>query len=109
MADQIATVPQIGPHWLAMKEFDEEMYKRFSEYMQYVSKNEIIPPKYKELMMLAMCCVVRFDAGIRVHAKYALDKGATRDELLATAVQTLFVGGIPAYRDGILTIKEVVR
>jgi alkylhydroperoxidase/carboxymuconolactone decarboxylase family protein YurZ len=59
-------------------------------------------------MMVAMCCVIRFTGGIKVHTKYAIEMGATPKELFATAAQSMLIGGVPAYREGIMAIKEVL-
>jgi AhpD family alkylhydroperoxidase len=106
--DGSGTQPELPPHWSVMKEFDEVMYQKVTDWRQYIYKNEIIPPKAKELMMVAMCCVTRNAAGVKTHSQNALEKGATKEELFATAAQSMLIGGIPAYRDAIVALKEIL-
>lgn len=99
---------EILPHWIVMKEFDEELYRKTGDWRTQIGEDTTIPPKYKELMMVAMCCVIKFPAGVKAHAKYALEEGATPKELFMAAVQSMLIGGVPAYREGITAIKEVL-
>jgi len=99
---------EILPHWLVMKEFDEELYRKIGDWRTHIGEDATIPPKYKELIMVAMCCVIKFPAGIKAHAKYAMEEGATPKELFMTAAQSMLIGGVPAYREGITAIKEVL-
>jgi alkylhydroperoxidase/carboxymuconolactone decarboxylase family protein YurZ len=99
---------ELLPHWLVMKDFDEELLKKVTEFRMHLTEDDTIPPKYKELMMVAMCCVIRFTGGIKAHTKYAIEMGATPKELFATAAQSMLIGGVPAYREGIMAIKEAL-
>ena len=96
----------MNPHWAAMKEFDPNLYEKCVAWRDGLTYNEVIPLRQKELMMIAMCCLIRFESGIRTHVRYALAEGVTREELFAAASMTMLLGGIPAYRDGILFIKD---
>ena len=96
------------PHWAAMKEFDAALYEKCVEWRDAITYNEVIPLKQKEMMMLAMCCVLRFEAGLRTHVEYALAEGVTKEEMYAAAAMAMLLGGIPAYRDGILIMNDVL-
>ena len=96
----------MNPHWAAMKEFDEELYEKCTAWRDGLTYNEVIPLRQKEMMMVAMTCLIRFESGIRTHVRYALAEGVTREEIFASAALTMLLGGIPAYRDGIITIKD---
>ena len=100
--------PELPPHWSVMREFDEAMYQKVTDWRQVINKNEILPPKTKELMMVAMCCVTRNAAGIKTHSQFALEKGASKEELFATAAQSMLIGGIPAYRDAIVALQGIL-
>lgn len=106
--DGAGTPPALPPHWSVMKEFDEAMYQNVTDWRQCINKNKILPPKTKELMMVAMCCVTRNAAGVKAHSQYALEKGASKEELFATAVQSMLIGGIPAYRDAIMALQGIL-
>jgi alkylhydroperoxidase/carboxymuconolactone decarboxylase family protein YurZ len=107
--DDAGTQPEMPLHWSLMKEFDEDMYVKVTNWRQCINKNEILPPKAKELMMVAMCCVTKNAAGKKTHSQFALEKGATKEELFATAAQSMLIGGIPAYRDAIMALKEILQ
>ena len=96
----------LNSHWAAMKEFDEHLHDACAAWRDALTYNGIIPMREKEMMMIAMACLIRFEAGVRTHVRYALDEGVTRDEIFAAASLSMLLGGIPAFRDGILWIKD---
>ena len=96
----------MNPHWAAMKEFDEQLYEKCAAWRDALTYNEVIPLRQKEMMMVAMTCLIRFESGIRTHVRYALAEGVSREEIFASAALTMLLGGIPAYRDGIIIIKD---
>jgi len=95
-------------HWDIMKELNPELNEKTAAWRTHLTNDPTIPRKYKELMMVAMSCVIRFIPGIKAHAKFAMDNGATKDELFATLAQTLTIGGIPAYREGSIALQETL-
>ena len=94
------------PHWAAMKEFDAGLYEKCVAWRDGITYNEVIPLKQKEIMLIAMFCLIRFEAGIRTHVGYALNEGVTKEEMYAAASMAMLAGGIPVFRDGILTIND---
>lgn len=96
------------PHWAAMKNFDPGIYEKCVNWRDAITYNEIIPLKQKEIIMIAMFCLLRFEAGLRTHVEYALAEGVTKEEMYAAASMALLAGGIPVFRDGILTINDVL-
>ncbi len=96
------------PHWVAMKAFDGDLYEKCAAWRDGITYNEVIPLKQKEIMMVAMCCLIRFEAGLRTHVEYALAEGVTKEELYAVASMAMLLGGVPAFRDGILVINDVL-
>jgi len=104
---QDTAIKKLLPHWEIMKKRDAEMFERTANWRVGITEDQTLPPKYKELMMVAMCCVIRFEAGIKVHSQYALDCGATIDELYAAIVQSMLIGGVPAYREGVMAVRDL--
>jgi alkylhydroperoxidase/carboxymuconolactone decarboxylase family protein YurZ len=96
----------MNPHWAAMKEFDEQLHEKCAAWRDALTYNDVIPLRQKEMMMIAMTCLIRFESGIRTHVRYALNEGVTKEEIFASVVLTMLLGGIPAYRDGIIIIKD---
>lgn len=94
-------------HWQVMEQMNAELYKNVTDWRRSLANDQTIPKKYKELMMVVMCCVIRYKSGIRTHAHFALENGATKAELFSAIAETMKVGGIPAYTEGILTLDEM--
>jgi 4-carboxymuconolactone decarboxylase len=94
-------------HWRLMKQENPELYTKVQAWRNELSDNDVIPPKYKQLIMLAMACALRYERGIRTHGRMALEAGATREELYATVAQSMTIGGIPAYRTGCDVLEEI--
>jgi alkylhydroperoxidase/carboxymuconolactone decarboxylase family protein YurZ len=105
----MATARPLQPHWALMQKFDANMYEKCTQWRDAITYNKFIPLKEQELIMVAMCCLIRFQEGLRVHVKYALKEGAAKEELFAAAAASMLLGGVPAYRDGIFVIEEVLR
>lgn len=100
---------QLPIHWQVMQDMSPELSAKAASWRSHLTEDQTIPRKYKELMMVAMACTLRFTAGIRTHAEYAMANGATKEELFATIAQTMTIGGIPAYREGIVTVKDLLQ
>jgi len=93
-------------HWALMAELWPELSEKVEPWRNYLNEDQTIPRKYKELMMVAMCAVLRYSPGIKTHAELAIAHGATKEELFATVAQTMTVGGLTAYREACLTLEE---
>ena len=94
-------------HWEILKTQDAELNEKIQVWRSHINGSDALERKYKELMMVAMSCVIRFTDGIRIHGQFALDFGATEKELLAAIEQSFFVGGIPAFREGMYVYYEL--
>ena len=95
-------------HWQLMKETDSEMYDSMLDWRNSLVNKDIIPRKYRELMLVCMCCMIQFEAGIAFHSKCAMDFGATREELINAISQTATIGGIPAYKSGAFAVQDLL-
>ena len=98
---------KLALHWQIMYGRKPELANKVTAWREQLTKDETIPRKYKELMMLAMACVIRYPEGIKTHSGLARENGASVEELYATVAQTMTIGGIPAYRVGINTLREL--
>ena len=106
MSEKKDAAKELPLHWAIMKEMNEELYRKASEWRLCLFNNEVIPRKYKELMMVAMFCAIRNGAGAKTHGKNAIEAGATKEELFATVAQGMLVGGVPGYREAITALQE---
>jgi len=98
---------ELLPHWLVMKDFDEELLKKVTEFRMHLTRMTRSHKVQGTHDGGDVLChqIYRRDQG---HTKYAIEMGATPKELFATAAQSMLIGGVPAYREGIMAIKEVL-
>lgn len=71
-----------------------ELLTAFSQQYDICNKQlEHIPRKYRELIILALGCATRTPTTINVHAKLALEHGASVDEIGEVLRLVFFLGG----------------
>ena len=70
--------------------------RAFSQLGQAAYASGAIETKVKELIALAIAIADRCDACIAFHARSALSKGATREEVLETIAVAIQMGGGPS-------------
>lgn len=86
-----------------MKTMSEQMPQVFAGYMDirtWVMREPpdgAMPRKYKHLIFTLLDCIYGNDKGAVNHARAALRRGLSIDELLEGMVQVLIVGGIGVY------------
>jgi alkylhydroperoxidase/carboxymuconolactone decarboxylase family protein YurZ len=97
------------PHWQVMERFDPSLLDKIEPWREQLLTEGVLPLRDKELIMTAMCGVVRFLPGFEIHAQRALDNGATAQELFETCALTLLIGGVPAYRESVLTLERLLN
>ena len=73
-----------------------EVMKGFSAIAQAALKPGAIDAKTKELIALAISVAIRCDDCIAFHAKAAVERGATRAEVLETLGMAIYMGAGPA-------------
>ena len=94
-------------HWTILGELDPELNDKISAWRtQLVNDNEKLQRKYRELINVAMACILKQEPVILAHAKLAYQNGATKAEILATVEQVLTMGGFPSFRCAMLTLDE---
>jgi alkylhydroperoxidase/carboxymuconolactone decarboxylase family protein YurZ len=65
--------------------------------------------KEKELIMVGICCALRVQRGVRIHADRALTLGATPKQVLEAIEVAAIPGGMPGLWLGAETLKEVLE
>ena len=93
--------------WEILAVQDPELNDRMQAWRSYINEGPTLERKYRELVMVGMCCVLRFRDGIVSHARHALNHGATKEELFAAIEQSFFIGGVPGFREGVLAFNEL--
>lgn len=71
-------------------------------------KDDILPQKFKELMLVALNTAERYQTGVEIHAKAALSCGASHEELLDAMTTSILGGGIPGWIEGCQVYLRVV-
>ena len=94
-------------HWTILGELDPELNDKITAWRtQLVNDNAKLERKYRELINVAMACILKQEPVILAHAKLAYQNGATKDEILGTVEQVLTMGGVPSFRMAKLTLDE---
>jgi AhpD family alkylhydroperoxidase len=65
-----------------------------------------LPRKVKELILIGINLVRRYETGLRLHVKGALDAGATVEEICETIVTAMVAGAACAVIDGPKVLQE---
>ncbi len=73
-----------------------EVMKAFGTLTMAAHAGKALDAKTKELMALAIAVSARCDDCIAFHVKAALDRGATRDEIMETLGVAIYMGGGPS-------------
>lgn len=87
-------------HWDILIGQDPELNDKVQAWRSHINNTPALERKYKELLMVSMACILRFDFGIECHAQFARDFGASKEEIFAAIEQSFCMGGIPAFRAG---------
>lgn len=73
-----------------------EVMKAFSSMALAATAPKALDAKTKELIALAIGVAARCDDCIAFHAKAAVDRGATRDEIMETLAMAIYMGAGPS-------------
>ena len=73
-----------------------DVMKAFSAMAMSATAGKALDAKTKELIALAIGVAVRCDDCIAFHAKAAVEKGATRDEVMETLGMAVYMGAGPS-------------
>lgn len=97
------------PHWKVMEKYDLEMLQKLEQWREHLFEQGVLPRKTKEMLIMAMAVQARFLPGVKIHAGWAMDHGATPEEVFEVCALSLLIGGVPAYRDSVLTIAALIE
>lgn len=94
-------------HWDLMDEITPELRTKFSAFSTAINAGEVIPKKYRELLILGMACVLRSSPAVKTHAANAVKTyGATKEEIFCVLATAITIGGVPAYREACADLEE---
>jgi len=84
----------------------EEM-RALGDYLKRARSPRVLSAKTKELMNLAIALAVHCTPCVIRHTKMSLDAGATRDEILETALVAIGMGGGLAYTQTVYMLQAL--
>jgi len=96
-------------HWSTVEELDPAYKERFRAWHMGLLDSGGLERKYRELINLAMACILREREVILAHAQEAKRYGAAKLEILGAVEQVMTMGGIPCFRAGMLALDEFFR
>ncbi len=73
-----------------------DVMKAFGAIAQAALKPGALDTKTKELIALGISVAIRCDDCVALHAKAAVERGATRDEILETLGMAIYMGAGPS-------------
>src|SRR3954471_1218674 len=91
-----------------MGEFDPDLLAKLEPFRDKVLGPGALSPRDKEIVMLSMIMMLRFEPGIKLHFGRALDEGATEQELFEVCTILMLVAGVPTFRVALLILKDLV-
>jgi 4-carboxymuconolactone decarboxylase len=102
--DRVASLQEL------MEFFDPELAVAIGNFIlgKIYSRN-VIPWKTRQLCAIAALSVLYRPAQLRGHIIYALQAGATKEEIGEAIVQVAIYGGFPAAIEALRVAKEVIE
>ena len=83
-----------NPMWDQMRALDPEFLEAYLAFRSVPHRNGPLPPKYKELILIAINAATThlYGPGVRRHVQNALRAGATQGEIMETIQLTTVMG-----------------
>ncbi len=83
-----------NPMWDQMRALDPEFLEAYLAFRGVPHRNGPLPPKYKELILIAINAATThlYGPGVRRHVQNALKAGATQAEIMETIQLTTVMG-----------------
>lgn len=107
------TDPEVVESFRVLTENRPGVVKGYIDMRQdlFTSENPAIPNKYKELIIIAMECIIRkVNPAPTFHARKAVDAGASLAEITEAVALALMIGGMISYQEaGQFVLKEAER
>lgn len=93
-SDHVLNLIQEGQDFI--KKNTPEVFDNFQSFLQSVRKEDVLSPKFKELIALAIAVRIRCQPCIISHVKNAVAQGATVAEIMEACNVAIMMGGGPA-------------
>ncbi len=99
------TVP---PYVEMLAEMKPDILKDWVTVRNKIFEGGVIPRKYKELIVMAMCFARLYPGGVG-HMKAAMDCGATKEEVFEVMMLALPGVGIPPFSTAVNALKSLEK
>lgn len=97
-------------HWELMDKMNPGLHEKFSALSAQINEGEVIPPRYREMIIFGMACVLRSAPAIKTHGENCAKKyGVTKEELYCIMATAITLGGVPAYREACSQMEDFFR
>ncbi|GAB4188294.1 MAG: carboxymuconolactone decarboxylase family protein [Calditrichia bacterium] len=90
-----------------LKKFDSDFYNTLVDQEKAVFKDGALSGKTKELIAIALSIATKCPYCIPYHTQKAIEKGATKEEMLEAAQVAIAMGGLPATTYTTMLIKAM--
>jgi alkylhydroperoxidase/carboxymuconolactone decarboxylase family protein YurZ len=90
----------------AFAEFKPEVLRDWYKMRKKIFEEGVIPRKYKELIVMAMCFARLYPAG-EGHMKLAMEAGATKEEIFEVMMLAIPGVGIPPFSTAVRALRNL--
>ena len=80
-----------------------------NSWMHVMHKRNVLPLKFKELIIVAVDAVTGYERGVKLHIESALKAGATKEEILEALEAAAFPGGIHVLSISLPILDDVLK
>lgn len=77
-----------------------------TQYITHLMQPDVIPAKYRELIIFAASTALKYRSSMQSHAKSALAEGATTEELTRTVLLCGLSAGFTSVIEGMSVLNE---
>ena len=94
--------------WMYMVENDLDFIEAYNTlYTRALKDGNALPIKTRELIAMAILAYRGLTDGVYLHAKRALQHGATKQDLLEAIETTIIPGGAPTFAAGVRALIKI--
>jgi len=98
----------LQPTWAYMIDKDVDFMGAYDElYERGLTDGKALPAKTRELIAIAILAFRGRENAVYLHAKRALELGATKQELLEAIETTIIPGGAPTFGTGLAALMRI--
>lgn len=99
------------PYWLRfMGEVDVDFLEAYERIYELTAvRKGALPPKFREMIVVAAVAIGGYDSGLKDHVRRALRMGATKEELVEVFQSAYFHTGALTLVHGMIALIDVLK